>query len=172
MADDPLAPSSAPPYPDSLIRLPVGQLGLDPYSALYAGLSPEQLQAYNFPTDPIFQYTFGPEGPVPGSANPYPGLFPPSVPDPFTELGPEQGAPSNFGARLSPETGNVEWGEPVDDPLMAQLQSNLTAQSRGSAPSLANMPTTARRNRVVCSRRQASAISAAFQIPDIRPVGS
>jgi hypothetical protein len=39
MADDPLAPSA--PYGDGLLRLPVGQLGLDPYSALYAGLSPD-----------------------------------------------------------------------------------------------------------------------------------
>jgi hypothetical protein len=38
------APSSAP---DSVIRLPGGQLGLNPYSALFAGLSPEQMQAYN-----------------------------------------------------------------------------------------------------------------------------
>jgi hypothetical protein len=66
MADpDPLAPSSAPPSPDSLIRLPGGQLALNPYSGLFAGLSPEQLQAYNVLTDPIFQYTaFGlPPGP-------------------------------------------------------------------------------------------------------------
>jgi hypothetical protein len=54
MADDPLAPSSAP---DSLIRLPQGgQLGLNPYAGLFAGLSPEQLQAYNVLADPIFTY--------------------------------------------------------------------------------------------------------------------
>jgi hypothetical protein len=110
MADpDPLAPSWSPPSPNSVLRLS-GQLGLDPYSGLFAGLSPEQLQAYNFLTDPIFQYTFGPGGPLPsGPANPYPGLFPPSAPDPFAQLGEEQGAPSAFGARLLPETGNVEW---------------------------------------------------------------
>jgi hypothetical protein len=60
MADDPLAPSLAS---DSLLRLPVGQLGLNPYSALFAG-HPEQLQAYNLLTEPIFQYTFGPAGPL------------------------------------------------------------------------------------------------------------
>jgi hypothetical protein len=44
MADDPLAPSAS--YGDSLLRPPVGQFGLYPYSGLLAGLSPEQMQTY------------------------------------------------------------------------------------------------------------------------------
>jgi hypothetical protein len=71
MADDPLAPESAP---ESLVRLPVGQLGLNPYAELFAGLTPEQIQAYDLLTDPMFQYTAF--GLPPGPANPYPGLFP------------------------------------------------------------------------------------------------
>lgn len=123
------------------MRLRYGQLSLDPYSGFLAGLTPEQLQAYNFLTDPLFQYTsFGlPSGP----ANPYPGLFPSSPPNPLAQLGPEQGAPSAFGAQLfanTPESGNVEWGERLDDPLMAQLQSSLAVQSTGLSPTIGQMP--------------------------------
>jgi hypothetical protein len=55
MADpDPLAP----PSPNSLLRLPGGRLSINPYSGLFAGLSAEQVQAYNLLTHPIFKYSF------------------------------------------------------------------------------------------------------------------
>jgi hypothetical protein len=113
---------------------------LDPYAEVFAGITPEQVQAY-FLADPLFQYTFGPEGP-PQAASLYEGPCPPDSPSPFPETA-EQGAPSNFGARLLPKTGNIEYGDPLADPLTAQFQGSLQAQSTGFAPTLANMPTTA-----------------------------
>jgi antitoxin HigA-1 len=47
--------------------------------------------------------------------------------------------PSAFDAGLSPETGNVEWGEPLEDPLMAQLQSSLASTPVGRATGVSPM---------------------------------
>jgi hypothetical protein len=48
--------------------------------------------------------------------------------------------PSAFGERLLSETGNVEWGEPLDDLLMAQFQARLAERSIGLSPALGQLP--------------------------------